>query len=77
MSMYERGEPYSYSIKEGDTVYICQCGHTGTPPFCDGTHQQYPDKEPYVYVTDKDENLFICGCGKSSNRPFCDGSHSC
>lgn len=76
MSMYAKGEPYAQPVAAGDTVYICQCGATQTPPFCDGSHQQYPGKEPLAHTAKSDETLYICGCGKSGNIPWCDGSHS-
>ena len=76
MSMYEKGQPYAQPVSAGDTVYICQCGATQTPPFCDGSHQQIPGKEPLAYTAKSNETLYICGCGKSSNIPWCDGSHS-
>lgn len=25
-------------VREGKAVYLCRCGHSGTKPFCDGTH---------------------------------------
>lgn len=73
--LYENGQPYEHNLKSGESVYICQCGQTGTPPFCDGSHQQIPGKAPYAHTAEKDETLYICGCGKSGNLPFCDGSH--
>jgi CDGSH-type Zn-finger protein len=76
MSMYSRGEPYVHPIKNGDTVYICQCGFTQSPPFCDGSHEQHPGTEPLEHTATADDTLYICGCGKSGNKPWCDGSHS-
>jgi CDGSH iron-sulfur domain-containing protein 3 len=76
MSMYSKAEPYEHTMKAGETVYICQCGHTGTPPFCDGSHKQHPGKEPHAHTAAADETLYICGCGKSDDKPWCDGSHN-
>ncbi len=77
MSMYDRGGPYEVSVKAGEEVYICQCGATGTPPFCDGAHKSLPgDQSPYLYHAEQDTTAWICGCGKSGNMPFCDGSHN-
>ncbi len=33
---WHEGEPYTVS----ETYALCRCGHTGTPPFCDGTHSK-------------------------------------
>lgn len=36
-------EPLYYTIGEGEQeVLLCGCKHTGTPPFCDGTHSNLP-----------------------------------
>lgn len=73
--MYTKNAPHVVEIAEGDTQYICQCGKTSNPPFCDGSHQG-SGKEPLAYTANKDESLYVCGCGKTSNTPFCDGSHN-
>lgn len=74
--MYTNGRPYVASLKAGEAVYICQCGHTKNAPYCDGSHSQYPGKEPLVYTAAADESVYICGCGKTANKPWCDGSHT-
>jgi CDGSH-type Zn-finger protein len=73
--MYSKGEPFITEVSEGDTVYICQCGQTKTPPYCDGSHEN-TDKQPLIYTSKSNQQLFICGCGKSAAIPFCDGSHA-
>lgn len=75
MGIYDKGAPHVSEIKKGDTVYICQCGLTSNPPFCDGSHQT-TDKTPLAHTSNEDGMLFICGCGKTGNGPWCDGSHS-
>lgn len=74
--MYTHKEPYIEALKAGESVYICQCGHTKTAPYCDGSHQQHPGTEPLVYTAETDESVYICGCGKTANKPWCDGSHN-
>ena len=76
MSLYTRNKPYEQPLKAGETVYICQCGSTQTPPFCNGSHKQHPGKEPLAYTAKASETVYICGCGKSNNLPWCDSSHT-
>jgi len=75
MSMYKQGKPYQVDVKAGNTVYICQCGQSKNPPYCDGSHADHPPAEPLAHKAEQDSVLYVCGCGKSSNKPFCDGSH--
>jgi len=73
--MYSKTEPMMVEVKAGQTVYICQCGRTKNPPYCDGSHTG-TDSVPLEHTAGEDEQLYICRCGKSGNIPFCDGSHS-
>jgi len=73
--MYKQGSPRMIEVSSGDTVYICQCGRTKTPPYCDGSHQG-TENSPLEYTASENEQLYVCGCGKSGNIPFCDGSHN-
>jgi len=73
--MYSKSQPYVIDVAAGETKYICQCGKTSTPPYCDGSHQG-SDNEPLEYTASGDEQLYICGCDKTSGKPFCDGSHN-
>ena len=47
--MYSKGQPYVIDVAAGETKYICQCGKTSTPPYCDGSHQG-SDYEPLEYT---------------------------
>ena len=75
MAMYDKGEPYVLDVQAGETVWICRCGLTGTPPLCDGSHSERPGVEPLEYKAEKAEQLYVCGCGKTADSPWCDGSH--
>ena len=76
MNMYSRKAPYAVEVKADQTIYICQCGHSSTPPLCDGTHGQFNDVVPFPYQSHEDTVVHICGCGRSDEMPFCDGHHS-
>lgn len=75
MSIYDQGSPYEVNVANGNTVYICQCGHTNNAPYCDGSHNDHPPAQPFAYEAKEDATFYACGCGKSNNKPFCDGSH--
>ncbi|ORU90404.1 MAG: hypothetical protein A6F71_05405 [Cycloclasticus sp. symbiont of Poecilosclerida sp. M] len=75
--MYNKQSPHILTVKEGEEIYICHCGKTGTEPLCDGSHKKLTERvKPFVYKAEKDDGLYICGCGKSKNLPWCDGSHN-
>ena len=33
-----------------DKIWICGCGLTGTPPYCDGSHAATRKEDPHVLV---------------------------
>lgn len=76
MSMYDNKAPYRIEVKAGSTHYICQCGATKTPPYCDGSHQALDHAGPLEFKAGTDATLYICGCGQSNNKPWCDGAHN-
>lgn len=74
--MSAQNAPYEVPVKAGDTVYLCRCGKSANPPFCDGAHQQLNNGvTPLAHQAPADTTLYVCGCGKSGATPFCDGSH--
>ena len=75
MNLYGKGSPYTIDVTAGEAVYICQCGHTNNPPYCDGTHSKYPGTEPLAHTPKSDGEVHVCGCGKTSTKPWCDGTH--
>ena len=48
-----RKVPYKVE-KDGATVYICGCGLTSNPPYCNGTHKQIQDEPEEVFFYDLD-----------------------
>lgn len=74
--MYNNKLPYVVSVKKDEEVYICQCGKSAKPPYCDGSHKQTKGIRPLIYSAKRDQNLFVCGCGKSDDLPWCDSSHN-
>ncbi|MBF0186352.1 MAG: CDGSH iron-sulfur domain-containing protein [Magnetococcales bacterium] len=74
MSTPKRTQPYRLDVKKEETVQICICGQTDSPPLCDCSHPDHTD--PFEFTPEKDETLTICGCGRSDALPWCDGSHT-
>ena len=66
--------PYVIEVEAG-TKAFCQCGRTGSNPYCDGSHHGC-GIEPRIEKFDSARKLVMCGCGRSEKTPFCDGSHS-
>ncbi|MBF0368220.1 MAG: CDGSH iron-sulfur domain-containing protein [Magnetococcales bacterium] len=74
--MYQKNSPHAVTAKKGESLFICQCGHSKKAPFCDGSHKGRPEKKrPLRHVAEADDTLYVCGCGRSANMPWCDGSH--
>lgn len=69
-----KNEPFVVQVKAGERKAICNCRHSSTPPFCDGSHKG-TEYEPTVVSFDQDQAVYFCGCHQSGNRPFCDGTH--
>ncbi len=36
----EDAEGNVITVAEGRTIKLCRCGHSGTKPYCDGTHRR-------------------------------------
>lgn len=75
--MYSKNAPYPVQLEAGATVYVCRCGKSATPPFCDGSHKKLATGEtPLAHTAGAGGAVYVCGCGRSGTAPFCDGSHS-
>jgi len=69
-------KPCQTSLKPG-TYYWCSCGHTTTPPYCDGSHEEIDGGfTPVEFEITKDSDVALCGCGQTKTAPYCDGSHA-
>ena len=49
------------AVAEGRTIKLCRCGHSGTKPYCDGTHRRVdfvsrPMFEPAPVTTPDDRD---------------------
>jgi CDGSH-type Zn-finger protein len=73
--MYSKNSPHIIDAKQGEEIYLCQCGQSAKAPYCDGSHKK-TDQRPLVHTVDQDKQLYVCGCGNSTNLPWCDGSHN-
>lgn len=66
--------PLAVEVESGETYYLCSCGKTSNPPFCDGSHQG-TSAEPIRYDAQESTTVYFCRCGRSKSAPMCDGSH--
>ena len=67
-------EPAKVTVKPG-TYFWCQCGHSETQPFCDGTHRKKSTLRPLKVEFDEEKTVYFCQCKQTSTPPFCDGTH--
>ena len=65
--------PISAQLGAGEH-YICRCGRTGNPPFCNGAHEN-TRFSPVTITLDKPAEVHVCRCNKTATPPYCDGSH--
>mgnify|MGYP003943662939 CR=1 FL=1 len=66
--------PYVVDETPGDKWW-CACGHSGSQPYCDGSHAG-TDFSPVKVTIDAPKKVAWCGCKRSANAPYCDGSHA-
>jgi CDGSH-type Zn-finger protein len=67
-------KPYATGIEKGREYFLCQCGQTDTPPFCDGAHTD-TKYSPLSYLATETGMVDLCGCRESATFPLCDGTH--
>ena len=66
--------PYGVEVEAGRDYWWCQCGRSGSQPFCDGSHKG-TGFAPVQYTADASETVWFCGCKHTGDQPMCDGSH--
>jgi CDGSH iron-sulfur domain-containing protein 3 len=66
--------PIPVDVEAGKDYFWCQCGHSQTQPFCDGSHKS-TDFRPLMWHADADGTKYFCACKQTNGQPFCDGSH--
>ena len=55
----------------------CQCGHSASLPYCDGSHNRMnAGVGPIVIDLPDAGKKAVCQCHRSFAKPWCDGSHS-
>ncbi|MGB5659935.1 MAG: CDGSH iron-sulfur domain-containing protein [Thermoanaerobaculia bacterium] len=60
---------------EPGTYFWCQCGHSETQPFCDGSHTGTEFTPLKVELGEK-KRVALCQCKHTANPPYCDGTHA-
>ncbi len=60
---------------EPGTYSWCQCGHSETQPFCDGSHTGTEFTPLKVELGEK-KRVALCQCKHTANPPYCDGTHA-
>jgi CDGSH iron-sulfur domain-containing protein 3 len=56
------------------TYYWCQCGHTKTVPYCDGSHKG-SGVAPLPFEIAEPVTSAVCNCGLTTTPPYCSGAH--
>jgi CDGSH-type Zn-finger protein len=64
---------YTFTAKKTETLKICNCQGTRTPPICDDSHRG-THVEPLQFQVEEGKTYKICQCLLSSTFPICDGS---
>lgn len=69
-------KPHLLELPPGEYLW-CACGHSKTPPLCDGCHDSDGSLPPLAFtVTPRSGLLWLCGCKHTRTPPFCDGAHN-
>lgn len=66
--------PIAVELEAGKKYYFCACGHSGSQPFCDGSHKG-TGMGPKAFTAEKQGTAYLCRCKTTDNSPYCDGSH--
>ena len=74
--MGEKSNIPCQTILKPGTYYWCGCGHTKTPPYCDGSHEKVSGgSTPIEFEVTEESDVALCGCGLTKTPPYCDGTH--
>jgi CDGSH-type Zn-finger protein len=71
-------KPFKFRCEKGKVYFWCNCGHSHTQPFCDGTHKTEKLRirlRPVKFVPTEDKDYWFCNCKQTEHRPLCDGTH--
>ncbi len=74
--MGEKSNQPCQTVLGPGVYYWCSCGHTKTPPWCDGSHKELDGSYgPVEFEVSEESDVALCGCGMTRTPPYCDGSH--
>ncbi|KAF1632143.1 CDGSH iron-sulfur domain-containing protein 3, mitochondrial, partial [Eudyptes chrysocome] len=63
-------QPFPVELKAGKKYAWCACGHSGSQPFCDGTHKKVtPGISPLRFTPEEDKMAWLCGCKRTRSPP--------
>ncbi len=71
------------TLRLGQPLLYCSCGHSRRDPFCDSSCDA-PELQhlrsahpPLPFVCNKQQTfVLLCGCKRTKCPPYCDGAHS-
>ena len=59
----KKQSPVSIDVEEGQTYFLCSCGHSENYPFCDGAHRVMCEGKKSVPYTATETKTIICENG--------------
>ena len=70
-----RKPPVPIDVEAGKSYFLCTCGYSSNPPFCDGSHQAAGEFVPLKWTAPRTERVLLCACKHADGQPLCDGRH--